>query len=65
MTIAVQKLLIAFEALSEAEKREAAVEILHRAPSLEAADLSEEALAAAAEELFLELDAREAAEARP
>ena len=41
MTIAVQKLFIAFEALTEAEKREAAVEILHRALSLEAADLSE------------------------
>ncbi|MHB1561150.1 MAG: hypothetical protein ACYC61_27180 [Isosphaeraceae bacterium] len=65
MTAAVQQLLRAFDALTAFEQREAAVEILHRAPSLEAADLPDEALISAAEELFLELDAREAADAEP
>jgi hypothetical protein len=65
MTVAVQQLLLAFEALTEAEQREAAVEILQRAPSLGEDDLPDEALIGAAEELFLELDAREAADAQP
>jgi hypothetical protein len=34
MAAAVQQLLLAFEALTEAEQHEAAVEILRRAPSL-------------------------------
>jgi hypothetical protein len=65
MTPASRQLLRAFDALTEAEQREAAVEILHRAPSFDMADVPEEALVAAAEELFLELDAREAADAQP
>jgi hypothetical protein len=64
MTIAMQQLLIAFDAPSEAERREAAVAILHRTSSLGAGELPEEAMGAAAEELFLELDAREAADAQ-
>lgn len=65
MTAAVQQLLRAFDALTEVEQREAAVEILHRAPSLEAVDLPDEALVSAAEGLCRELDAREAADAEP
>jgi hypothetical protein len=64
VTIAVQQLLLAFDALSDAEQREATVAILHRTSSLGAGELPEEAMVAAAEELFLELDAREAADAR-
>jgi hypothetical protein len=65
MTPAVQQLLRAFDALTEAEKQEAAVEVLRRAQPFGEADLPEEALVAAAEDLFLELDAREAADAQP
>ncbi|HVS36433.1 MAG TPA: hypothetical protein VMS17_12780 [Gemmataceae bacterium] len=64
MTAAVQQLLNAFDALSEDEKREAAAEVLRRTLPTAAGDLPEEALVAAAETLFLELDAREAADAQ-
>ena len=63
MTTAVQTLLDSFDALSEVERHEAAVELLRRvAPP---AKLPDEALVAAADEVFRELDAREAADARP
>lgn len=65
MTTAVRQLLDSFEALSEAEKQEAIAEVLRRSTQLVPGDLPEEALVAAAEELFLELDAREAADAQP
>jgi hypothetical protein len=55
-------LLQSFDALSEAEKHEAATEVLRRALPIVSADVPEEALVATAEELFLELDAREAAD---
>jgi predicted HAD superfamily phosphohydrolase len=63
MSTAVQALLDNFDALSESERHDAAVEILRRvAPPSE---LSDEALVAAADEVFRELDHREAADARP
>jgi hypothetical protein len=63
VTTAVQDLLRSFDALSEGERHEAAVELLRRI--VPPADLPDEALAAAADEIFRELDAREAADARP
>ena len=64
MTPAVQQLLEAFEALSEADKHRAAVEILRRSSSAVAGDVPEAALVEAAEELFRALDAEEAANAQ-
>ena len=65
MTDAVQELLDSFDDLSESEKHEAAAEILRRVLPSVPSELPEEALIAAAEELFLELDAREANDASP
>lgn len=65
MTTALQQLFSSFEALSDAEKQQAAAELLRRTLSLVPPDLAEEALVAAAEELFLDLDAREATDAHP
>jgi len=59
MTAAVQQLIQSFEALSDAEKQEAVAEVLRRGMALEQEPLSDEGLVAAAEELFLDLDARE------
>ncbi len=60
MTLAVKQLLKSFEALSDAERRSATSELLRRTLQEVPKDLSEDALIAAAEDLFLELDAREA-----
>ena len=65
MTEAVQALLDTFDALTEAEKQEAAAQLLRRVVEGESGDVPVEALVAAAEELFLELDAREAADGQP
>lgn len=62
MTEAVQGLLQTFDALTDAEKQEATVQLLRRAVEDESGDVPEDALVAAAEELFLELDAQEAAD---
>lgn len=62
MTEAVQALLDTFDALSDAEKQEATVQLLRRVVEEESGDVPEEALVVAAEELFLELDAWEAAD---
>jgi hypothetical protein len=62
MTAAVKDLLNTFDALSDADKREATVQLLRRVVDEESGDVPEEVLVAAAEELFLELDAREAAD---
>jgi hypothetical protein len=60
MTTAVQQLLESFDALPEADKHQAAVEILRRvSPPIEG-DLPEIALVEAADELFRALDAEEA-----
>ncbi len=55
----VKELLNAFDALPEAERHAAAAELLRRVLQDESGDVGEDALTAAAEELFLELDARE------
>jgi len=60
---AVQQLLKAFDALPEADKQRAAVEILRRVAPATAGDVPESALLEAAEELFRALDAEEAAHA--
>jgi hypothetical protein len=63
VTTAVQVLLKSFDALSESERHELTVELLRRVgPSPE---LPDEALVAAADDVFRELDDREAADARP
>jgi len=61
MTTAVRVLLESLDALSEAERQEALVEILRRlAPE---GELPEQALVEMADELFCMLDAEEAADA--
>jgi len=62
MTEAVKELLDAFDALPVEEQREAAAELLRRILKGEAGDIPEGGLLAAAEALFLDLDAREAAD---
>ena len=59
MTESVNELLNAFDALSDAERRVAAAEVLRRVLEGESGDVPEDGLTAAAEELFLELDERE------
>jgi hypothetical protein len=61
----VQQLLQSFDALTPVEKQAAAAEVLRRSLELDQGALPEESFIAAAEELFLELDAREAADAQP
>jgi hypothetical protein len=61
MSEVVQALIASFDALSEAQQHEAAVEILRRSLPSGEAEMSDDALVLAAEELFLDLDAREAA----
>ena len=65
MTTFVQQLLDSFDLLSEAEKRELALEILRRTVNFDLPPLSDEELVLSAEELFLELDSREAQDERP
>jgi hypothetical protein len=62
MTTAVRVLLESFDALSEAERQEAAVEILRRVTP--EGELSDQALVETADELFRMLDAEEAADGR-
>jgi hypothetical protein len=65
MTQAVRSWIETFETLSEAERREAVVELLRRAGGSDLAELEDETLVEAAESVFLELDAREDADAQP
>jgi hypothetical protein len=65
MTTAVKQLLQSYEALSDSEKQEAAAALLRRVLHDIPADLSEESLVAAADELFRELDDREATDGQP
>jgi hypothetical protein len=60
MTTQVQELLHSFDALSDGDKRELATEILRRSLTLDSPPLSDEQLVGAAEEVFLQLDRREA-----
>jgi hypothetical protein len=55
----VQQILDAFDALPEADKHQAAVEILRRVAPATEGDVPESALVEAAEELFLAVDAEE------
>ena len=64
MTNAVKQMLDAFDALSDTDKQQAAAEVLRRALELESHGIPDEALLEAADELFRELDAREAADAQ-
>ena len=63
MTAQVQDMLNAFDLLPEGDKRDLASEILRRSLTLDVAVLSDEQLVGAAEELFLQLDHSEAADA--
>lgn len=60
MTATVQQLLNSFDALPDADKHQAAVEILRRSAATVEGDLPDSALVAAAEELFRALDEEEA-----
>jgi hypothetical protein len=62
MSTAVQDLLHSYDALSEAERHEAVVELLRR--SVAQPELPDEALVIAADEVFRDLDEREAGDAR-
>jgi len=61
---AVQQLLESFEALPEADKHRAAVEIFRRVSAAGEGDMPESALVEAADELFRALDAEEAGHAQ-
>ncbi len=63
MTAQVQELLHTFDLLPDGDKRELASEILRRTLTLDVPPLSDEQLVGAAEDLFLQLDRREAADA--
>ena len=65
MDTAVQRLLDAFDALPEANKHQAAVEIFRRVSSAAEGDVPESALVEAAEDLFRALDAEETGHAQP
>jgi len=59
MGTTVRDLLVSFESLSEAEKKEVASEILRRSAKFDILPLSDEEFVLNAEGLFLELDRRE------
>lgn len=59
MTLSAQQIIDSFERLPESEKQKVTYEILRRSIQLEVPPLTEEDLVAAAEDLFLTLDARE------
>ena len=65
MTQAVQHVIETFESLPEAEKQQAASELLRRTLDLAPAELPDEALTETADQLFSELDAGEAVDAKP
>jgi hypothetical protein len=60
MTLSAQQIIDSFERLPESEKQKVAYEILRRSIHLEIPPLTDDELVAAAENLFLALDAREA-----
>jgi hypothetical protein len=65
MSGSVQHILDSFDALPDAEKHQAAVEILRRVTAGNEGDLPEDTLVEAADELFLALDAEEGDHAQP
>ena len=60
MTASVRQLLNSFDQLPEADKREAASEILRRSLEIEIPSLNDAALVECAEQQFLNLDQQEA-----
>ena len=64
MNTAVQQLLESFDALSSADKHQAAMEILRRVSQLDEGDVPASALVEAAAELFRARDAEEAGHAQ-
>ncbi|HYT95290.1 MAG TPA: hypothetical protein VEL76_41615 [Gemmataceae bacterium] len=64
MTTAVQQLLTLFDTLPEADKHQAATEILRRVSASAEGDLPMSALVETADELFRALDAEEAKHAQ-
>ncbi len=64
MTPSAQNLISTFDQLPELEKKEVAAPILHRTLQLDFPPPSDEELLLSAEEAFLELDRREAADAQ-
>jgi hypothetical protein len=63
MTATVRQLLDSFDALSDTDKHQAAVEILRRVGGTTEGDLPEAALLEAADELFRALDVEESGHA--
>ena len=63
MTAQVQDMLHTFDLLPDGDKRELVNEILRRSLTLDVPVLSDEQLVGVAEELFLQLDRSEAADA--
>jgi hypothetical protein len=63
MTASVRQLVDCFDALSDADKHQAAIEILRRFGGAAQGDVPEAALVEAADELFRTLDAEEAGHA--
>ena len=59
----VQEILHSFDLLPERDKGELAAEILRRSMTLDLPPLSDDQLVGAADELFLQLDRNEAADA--
>lgn len=59
MTAPVQQILDSFDALADADKHQAAIEILRRVARGKRGDLSENALVELADELFCTLDEEE------
>jgi hypothetical protein len=63
MNATVRRVLDSFDALSDEEQYEVTLEVLRRASRWPAQELTEEGLLAAADDLFRELDEREATDA--
>ena len=63
MTAQIQDMLHTFDLLPDGDKRELASEILRRTLTLDVPSLSDEQLVGTAEELFLQLERSEAANA--
>ena len=64
MSTSAQNLIESFDRLPDDEKQKVASEILRRTINFDMPALSDEELVLSAEELFLELDRREAEDAR-
>lgn len=62
MTASVKRILESFDELPETEKREVATAILRRALRFDTPPLTDEDLVAQADDLFRELDTREASD---